>query len=193
LYMFQGRHSNNLMLPSRVPRNVALQFGVTTSSFETPSFKGGMPHWLDVNLLPTQLTVNRINQQYRYKVWGPHSCGYIFWDITYYISSQPTFRRNIQALLPTWFHAGSCSVYSSTLKVEEICPSETSADFQRTTRRYIPEDRTLHCRYTSHRVAIILQLYYWQSSSTPEKMLLRKLIYFMSLRHTSFVSRKCLK
>jgi hypothetical protein len=27
---------------------------------------------------------------------------------------------------------------------EEICSSETSVDFQRTTRRYIPEDSTLH-------------------------------------------------
>jgi hypothetical protein len=27
---------------------------------------------------------------------------------------------------------------------EATCPSETSVDFQRTTGRYIPEDRTLH-------------------------------------------------
>jgi hypothetical protein len=32
--------------------------------------------------------------------------------------------------------------YSSTLKMEAICSTETLADFQRTTRRYIPEDRT---------------------------------------------------
>jgi hypothetical protein len=38
----------------------------------------------------------------------------------------------------------SCSAYSSTLKKETICSSETSVDFQRTTRRYIPEDSTLH-------------------------------------------------
>jgi hypothetical protein len=30
--------------------------------------------------------------------------------------------------------------------MEAICSSETSADFQRTTRRYIPEDRTPHSR-----------------------------------------------
>jgi hypothetical protein len=34
-------------------------------------------------------------------------------------------------------------VYSWTLKMEEICSSETSVDFQRSTRRYIPEDCTL--------------------------------------------------
>jgi hypothetical protein len=34
--------------------------------------------------------------------------------------------------------------YSSTLKMEGIYTSETSFDFQRTTRRYILEDRNLH-------------------------------------------------
>jgi hypothetical protein len=38
----------------------------------------------------------------------------------------------------------SCPAYFSTLKMEVICSSETSVDFQRTTRRYIPEDSTLH-------------------------------------------------
>jgi hypothetical protein len=33
--------------------------------------------------------------------------------------------------------------YSSTQNMEATCSSETSADFQRTTHRYIPEDRTL--------------------------------------------------
>jgi hypothetical protein len=35
-------------------------------------------------------------------------------------------------------------VYSSTLKMEETCSSETSVDFQQTTQRYILEDKTLH-------------------------------------------------
>jgi hypothetical protein len=34
--------------------------------------------------------------------------------------------------------------YSSTLKVEAICSPETSVEFQRTTRRYIPEERTIN-------------------------------------------------
>jgi hypothetical protein len=37
----------------------------------------------------------------------------------------------------------SCWAYSSTLKLETICSSETSDDTQRTTLRNIPEDRTL--------------------------------------------------
>jgi hypothetical protein len=34
--------------------------------------------------------------------------------------------------------------YSSTLKMEAIYSSEASVNFQRTTRRYIPENVTLH-------------------------------------------------
>jgi hypothetical protein len=33
---------------------------------------------------------------------------------------------------------------SLTLKMEEACPYNTAVDYQRTTQRYIPEDRTLH-------------------------------------------------
>jgi hypothetical protein len=46
----------------------------------------------------------------------------LFWDIT------------------PCFHAVFCSAYSSTLKMEMICSSETSVDFQVGARRYIPED-----------------------------------------------------
>jgi hypothetical protein len=34
--------------------------------------------------------------------------------------------------------------YSSILKMEATCSSETSLEFQRTTQHYITEDRTLH-------------------------------------------------
>jgi hypothetical protein len=36
----------------------------------------------------------------------------------------------------------SCSAYSSTLKMEAICSSNASVDFQRSTWCYIPEDNT---------------------------------------------------
>jgi hypothetical protein len=36
---------------------------------------------------------------------------------------------------------------TATLKMEAVCSSETSVDFQQTTRRYILEDRTLHMQY----------------------------------------------
>jgi hypothetical protein len=37
--------------------------------------------------------------------------------------------------------------YSSTLKMEVACSSETSVEFKRTTRHYIPEYRTLKGNY----------------------------------------------
>jgi hypothetical protein len=46
--------------------------------------------------------------------------------------------------LPLAFTLVSCSAYSSNLKMEVICSSETWVDCERTTRRYIPEDSTLH-------------------------------------------------
>jgi hypothetical protein len=48
-------------------------------------------------------------------------------------------------LQPPAFMLASCSAYSSTLKMQAICSSEMLVDFQRTTRRYIPEDSTLVC------------------------------------------------
>jgi hypothetical protein len=39
-----------------------------------------------------------------------------------------------------------CLVYSFTLRVEATCSSETSADFERTTWRCMPDDRTRHNR-----------------------------------------------
>jgi hypothetical protein len=71
------------------------------------------------------------------------------------VESEPTFRRNMlppsagsknkpRALLATSITLISFLAYSFTLKMEAACSSETSVDTQRTTRRYIPEDRTLH-------------------------------------------------
>jgi hypothetical protein len=56
-----------------------------------------------------------------------------------------------RALLATCFMLASCLAYSSILKMEVICSSETSVAFQWTARRYIPEDRSLHSDY-SHRL-----------------------------------------
>jgi hypothetical protein len=48
------------------------------------------------------------------------------------------------SLLVTCFILVSCLDYSSTLKMEATCSPETSVNCQRTTRCYIPEDRTLY-------------------------------------------------
>jgi hypothetical protein len=37
----------------------------------------------------------------------------------------------------------SCLTYTSTLKAEVACSSETSLDIRRTTRLYVPEDTTV--------------------------------------------------
>jgi hypothetical protein len=58
-------------------------------------------------------------------------------------------RHNALLCLQSAFTLVSCSAYSSILKMEAKCSSETSVDFQRTTRRRIPEGRTLH----NHRYA----------------------------------------
>jgi hypothetical protein len=56
------------------------------------------------------------------------------------ISGARNRRENRCPLLATYFHARA---YSSTLKMEAIYTPETSIDFQRATRRYIPKDTTL--------------------------------------------------
>jgi hypothetical protein len=61
-------------------------------------------------------------------------------------SSRGLFRLHLQcqkiskALLATCFTLVSCLACSSTLKLVKICSSEISLHFQRTRRRYTPED-----------------------------------------------------
>jgi hypothetical protein len=50
----------------------------------------------------------------------------------------------MKCLFAACFALVSCLAYSSTLKMEAICSSETSVGFHGTTRRYIPEDGTAH-------------------------------------------------
>jgi hypothetical protein len=47
------------------------------------------------------------------------------------------------ALLADCFMLVSCLAYFSTLEMEVTCSSETPVDLQRTTPRYIPEDRSV--------------------------------------------------
>jgi hypothetical protein len=54
-----------------------------------------------------------------------------------------TDKKDSRLCLPPAFTLVSCSAYSSTLKMEAICSSETSVDIQQPTWRYIPEDSTL--------------------------------------------------
>jgi hypothetical protein len=79
-----------------------------------------------------------------YKFWDPwiwkNEENYLLrYNAVYSVESKPTFRRNVSPLAFTLVY---CSAYP-TMK-EAICSSETSVHFERTTRRYIPEDSTLH-------------------------------------------------
>jgi hypothetical protein len=59
------------------------------------------------------------------------------------------------ALRATCFTLVSWLGYSSTLKMEAPCFSETSIDFRRTTRRCIPEDMTGNRQTLRSRVSIL--------------------------------------
>jgi hypothetical protein len=61
--------------------------------------------------------------------------------------------------MPPAFTLGSCSAYSSTLKMETTCSSETSVDFKQTIRRYIPEDSTLHNHRSENLKSYILKIW----------------------------------
>jgi hypothetical protein len=67
------------------------------------------------------------------------------------------------ALLATCITLVSCLTYSSTMKIVETCSSETSINFQRSTRCYIPEDRILHNNSSenlkSHKIHIDVSCY----------------------------------
>jgi hypothetical protein len=53
-----------------------------------------------------------------------------------------TYLPHLQGLLVNYFMLVPCMAYSSALNREANCTSEMSVDFQRTTRCYVPEDRT---------------------------------------------------
>jgi hypothetical protein len=57
-----------------------------------------------------------------------------------------SFVYNPKFLLATCFQARFLLANFSTLKMEAICPSETSGSL-RTTHHYNAEDRTLHIKY----------------------------------------------
>jgi hypothetical protein len=71
-----------------------------------------------------------------------------------------TYRLHLQGklCLSPDFTLVSCSAYSSTLKMEAICTSETSVDIQQTTGRYIPQGSTLHNHHCENLKSYIVYL-----------------------------------
>jgi hypothetical protein len=86
----------------------------------------------------------RFSQQWLWTVLSPGiQCRAVCWKSTD-ISEE-------QAELATCFMLVFCLAYSSTLKTETTCSSETSVHFQRTTRRYVSEGITLLVLYLFNR------------------------------------------
>jgi hypothetical protein len=88
---------------------------------------------------------------------GNEQFSLLVFNAVWSVEIQPALRRIIPpssrskkkrskkpAKLATCFMLVSSLAYSSALKMEATCSSETSVDFQRTMRSYIPEGRTLH-------------------------------------------------
>jgi hypothetical protein len=69
---------------------------------------------------------------------GPYRLNYQVWEI-----SQKN-HCEVRSKLAACFMFVCYLAYSSALKMEATCSSEMSVDFQRATRRYIPEDWNLH-------------------------------------------------
>jgi hypothetical protein len=59
------------------------------------------------------------------------------------LNNKPAWSR-WEALITPCFMLVSCLAYSSAPKMEALYSSETSDDFQRTTRRSVSRDRTVH-------------------------------------------------
>jgi hypothetical protein len=116
-----------------------------------------------MDTLSLTLNITAFNQQTLYLgfIWFPVQTvitkSSIFWDMTPCnpLKVNLLFRwtcllhfqgRRISHEKTHMKHIAS-RAHSTSLKMEATCSSETSADFQQTTGRYIPEDRILH----SHR------------------------------------------
>jgi hypothetical protein len=97
----------------------------------------------------------------------------VFWNVTLRSPLKVnrrfggTYRPHLQGRiipavsLPPAFTLVSCFACYSTLNMQSTCSSEKSVDFQRTKRRYIPEDRTLHnhrCKVKGKVVTVLNEL-----------------------------------
>jgi hypothetical protein len=86
----------------------------------------------------------------------------IFWDITL---CSPLKVNWAGLCFKPDFMLVSCLAYSSTLKMEAMCTSETSVVFQRTTQFFITEDSSLHDHYCEN-----LKSYIYENSLKKNEM-----------------------
>jgi hypothetical protein len=81
-------------------------------------------------------------------------------NLTTFSQLQKLQHRMRKWLLARWFLP---ELISSTLKMKAICSSETPVDTQRTTRRYIPEDGTLHNHRCENLKSYMISFLWWRS------------------------------
>jgi hypothetical protein len=119
----------------------------------------------------------------------------VFWDITPYspLKVNRRFGGTYRLCLPPAFTLVSCSVYSSALKMEATCFSKISVDFQRTTRRYIPENSTLHSQRCENLKSYIEQIpcnaevkNEWRNTSDPPYALIAWLLNKQRVKEPEF-------
>jgi hypothetical protein len=109
-------------------------------------------------------------------------------DTIYFIfPSFITFFSSSSSFLPLAFTLVSCSAYFSTLKMEAIFPSEMSVDFQRTIRRYIPEESTLH----NHRLRTSNPTHYVSATKPNRLMLFGETVAVYCENHTEHTDTLC--
>jgi hypothetical protein len=77
------------------------------------------------------------------------------WKLTKLVRNTLSSPRVSQAEVAAFFIVGSCVTCFSSLKMEAMCLYETSVDFHRTTRRYIPENSTWLC-FISKQFSVLL-------------------------------------
>jgi hypothetical protein len=80
-------------------------------------------------------------------------------NISWYMTPCSPLKVNWLSLSPA-FTLVSCSFYSSTMKTEAICTSETSVEFRRTTRRYNPRYINLYNHRCDNLKSYMLPLYW---------------------------------
>jgi hypothetical protein len=105
-------------------------------------------HWKSTEVSGNITSIFRIEKEAKQLCFRPTSRWFLSWIIplrkwSRYIPPKRRLTFSGVGLLGTCFTLVSCLAYLSA-KMEAICSSETSVDFQLTTRRYIPEAGTLH-------------------------------------------------
>jgi hypothetical protein len=91
-------------------------------------------------------------------------------------SIKPAFEVLTAVVMKSTLLLVSRSAYSSTLKIEAICSSETLVDLQQTTWQYIPEDSTLHEHFS-----VWVRFSFNRSTSTLKILLISLLCIYLRI------------